>query len=138
MKVRRNTRYIKKSKYQGLYAYIHTGRKTNNTFRYKNNKLQDGIYRNIFSNRDSCYGTRIFAKSEKTGKEERTYCLFKYAGGDIYYMSLISVKGQDKQWRFLTRYAFNPNNLGWKNLNSKFIIILFINPLSKVYITDNQ
>ncbi len=93
-----------------------TFNKTKQIYRYKKNILQDGIYREIFSNGASCYGTRILAKSPKTGEENREYRLFKYADGDIEYEENIHVIGQDNEWRELTKYKFNLNNLAWEKV----------------------
>ncbi len=94
-----------------------TDTKSKEIYRYKNNKLQDGSYRVIYSNRDSVYGTKIFPKSDKNGEENRQYRLVKYADGYIEYQEQIYVIGQDKGWRLLTKYKFNTNKLGWEKLN---------------------
>ncbi len=85
--------------------------------RYKNDKLQDGIYREIFSNGDSDYGTQIFSKSLNNGEENRIYHLYKYADGNIEYVEKIWIEGLDEDWRILTHYRFTPNNLGWEKVD---------------------
>ena len=101
----------------GFVCLYDTDTKSKEIYRYKNNRLQDGINRNIFSSGNSCYGTIILAKSGKTGEESRTYRLVKYANGNIEYQEQIIVLGQDKSWRLLTNYKFNPSNLGWEKVN---------------------
>ncbi len=58
----------------------------------------------------------ILAKSPKNGEESRQYSLIKFANGNIKYHEQIIVTGQDKGWRLLTEYKFNPNNLAWKKV----------------------
>ncbi len=98
----------------GFVCLYDTDTDTKEIYRYKNNRLQDGAYREIFSSGDSSYGTMIFAKSDKTGEEKWKHRLFKYASGKIYYQEKIIVLGQGKGWRLTTRYNFNPNNLKWE------------------------
>ncbi len=114
---KKNLKVYQSEEVPGFVHLYDTDTKTKQIFRYKNNKLQDGSFRVMFSNGDSCYGTKIFGKSTKDGEEHRQYHLFKYANGDIEYEEKIFVKGQDKGWRLLTKYKFNPNNLGWEKVN---------------------
>ncbi len=101
----------------GFVRLYNTDTKLKEIYRYKMNRLQDGSFRAIFSNGDSIYGTRIFDKIDKTGEENRQYRLYKYANGNIEYDEYIWVNGQDKGWRFFTRYEFNPYNLAWEKIN---------------------
>ena len=96
----------------GFVCLYDTDTKDKEIYRYKNNRLQDGSFRAIFSSGATCYGTRIFSKSD--GEESRQYRLYKYADGNIEYDEQILVIGQDNTWRTLTRYIFHPNNLAWK------------------------
>ena len=99
----------------GFVCLYDTDTKDKEIYRYKNNRLQDGSFRAIFSSGATCYGTRIFSKSTKTGEESRTYRLVKYANGNIEYQEQIYVIG--KEWKFLTRFSFNPNNLAWEKVD---------------------
>ena len=87
--------------------------KAEEIFRFKENKLQDGGFRSIFNSGSSCFGQRKFSKSGDDGEEDRTYRLCKYADGDIEYEE----HGQDKRWRILTKYKFNPDKLEWNKVN---------------------
>ncbi len=100
----------------GFVRLYDTRRKSKEIYRYKNNRLQDGIFRFIYSNGDSIYGTRTFAKSNKNGEEERDYRLFKYANGNIEYQEKIIID-QDLEWIILNKYEFNPNNLAWEKVD---------------------
>ena len=94
----------------------HTDTKAEEIYRYEDNKVEDGGYRAIFDDGDSCFGQRKFAKSQDDGEELMQYHLFKYADGDIEYEENIWVVGQDKKWRTLTAYkiyTFNPDKLEW-------------------------
>jgi len=112
---KKNNKVYQSEEVPGFVHIYNTDTKKKEIFRYKNNKLQDGSFRAIFSSGDSDYGTRIFDKSSKNG-EERVYRLYKFANGDIEYEEQILVVGQDKGWRQLTEYKFNPSNLGWKKV----------------------
>ena len=114
---RKNYKVYQSEEVPGFVRLYDTDAKLKEICRYINNRLQDGSYRVIFSNGNSCYGTRIFDKSNKTGEVNREYGLFKYANGNIEYDEQIYVIGQDKTWRYLTKYKFNPNNLGWEKVN---------------------
>ncbi len=101
----------------GFVRLYDTDTKSKEIFKYHNNRLQDGSFRAIFPSGATYYGTRIFAKSNKTGEENRQYRLLKYANVNIAYEEQIWVIGQDKTWRLLTTYEFNPNNLAWEKSN---------------------
>ncbi len=100
----------------GFVRLYDTYDETEMIHRYKNDKLQDGIYREILPNGDSSYGTQIFAKSHD-GEETSLFHLYKNTGGNIDYLEQILVFGQDETWRTLTHYRFNPKNLGWEELD---------------------
>ena len=98
----------------GFARLYNTDTKQESIYRYEDNKLQDGGYRTKFDNGDSCFGQHTFAKSLDDGEENREYRLYKYAAsGNIEYDEQIWVIGQDKGWRFLTKYTFNPDKLEW-------------------------
>ena len=84
---------------------------------YEDERVQNGIYRYMDSNRDTEYGTQIFAKSRKSGEKTKEYHLKKYASGEIAYQENILIYGQDTGWRTLTKYKFIPQKLDWEKVN---------------------
>ena len=101
----------------GFTRIYNTDTKAETIYRYEDNKVQDGGYRAISNDGNSCLGQRKFGKSKDDGEEERLYGLFRYASGDIEYKEKIYVNGQDEGWRYLTRYTFNPDKLEWNKVN---------------------
>ena len=78
--------------------------------------LKDGVFRSKFTNGSVCYGTRVIAKSVASGEEDKEWRLKKFADGDIHYQVKIWVEGQDKGWRIVTKYKFDPTSLEWTKL----------------------
>ena len=71
-------------------------------------------YGGSYNNKKIYFGQRKFSKSPDDGEEERSYRLYKYAAsGNIEYDEQIWVHGQDKGWKTLTEYKFNPDKLEW-------------------------
>ncbi len=102
-------------KVPGFVRLYDTDDEIEHIYRYKNDKLQDGISRFIFSNISS-YGTQIFAKSANNDEEDRQYRFYKYADGTIEYTEQIMVLGQDEDYRTQTNYRFNPHKLEWEKV----------------------
>ncbi len=55
------------------FVLLYYTNETETIHRYKNDKLQAGIFRAILSNGDSSYGTEIFDKSLNNGEEDKMY-----------------------------------------------------------------
>ncbi len=114
---KKNVKVYQSKEVPGFVCLYHTDTKKKEIYRYKNNKLQDGIFRSMFSSGVECYETRIFAKKDENGEENRTHRLVKYISGNIWYDEQIRVIGQDKGWRSLNKYKFQPNTLRWEKLD---------------------
>ena len=76
--------------------------------------ISDGIFRIRYADGNTAIGSRYFRRS---GREEgRMYRLFRFnESGNIYYQDQIKGK-DDSDWRYHTRYQFNPGTLEWKKL----------------------
>ena len=87
--------------------------KRESIYRFKNGRLQTGNFRSKWTDGDFCFGKRTFAKTSDNGEESRAYRFYKNPSGKIEYQERILVKGQDKEWRTLTKNTFNPDKLEW-------------------------
>ena len=115
---KKNIKVYQTQQVPGFTRLSDTDAKQEYIYRYEDNKLQDGGFRSIFNSGSSCFGKRKFAKSPDDGEEDRLYRLYKYAAsGNIEYEEKIWVNGQDKAWRNLTKYKFNPDKLEWNKVN---------------------
>ena len=77
--------------------------------------VKNGIFREKFP-RFVSYGTRTFSTSGFKGGDNNMWYLCKLANGNIYYLEMITVVGQDKGWRTTTKCLFDPDSLEWKKL----------------------
>ncbi len=120
MKYGGSNKYVKKGKvYQSkeVPEFVRFDDTTTKSIhRYEDERLQNGIYRYIDSTKIVEYGTIIFAKEGKNGEEEMPYLLKKYPSGEIEYQEDISILGQGKGWRTLTKYKFIPQKLDWEKV----------------------
>ena len=82
---------------------------------HKSIRLKDGVYRSKFTNGNVYYGKRVFNKSNASGEENKEWRLKKLADGDIHYQEKVKLN-QEKDWRIVTEYKFDPTSLEWKKL----------------------
>ena len=76
--------------------------------RFRNNLVQPGICRYLFSNGITCIGNRCFPRE---GGIDQLYRLFRLPSGNIYYDHQIH---RNSKWDTITVFKFDHTNLSWK------------------------
>ncbi len=74
-------------------------------------QLQEGIYRYKFPDGGTEVGCRLFRRGDR--QESKVYRLYKFSSsGRIEFDERVAGK-EDKKWRYITEYKFNPDALSW-------------------------
>ncbi len=94
----KNSDFVRIHELSNNYEYIH---------KYKDNLVQPGIFRDLFTSGDTSIGFKYFRRE---GGVDQYYRLYRHASGKISYIHKIV---RNNKWELITEYTFDENDLSW-------------------------